>query len=198
MDKQHRLFSVAILAAAIVVGGLVSAQASPRQGGNNSGSVAVLDLNQVLQEADERERIVASLNEMQTEFANQARQRQNRLEQIENDLRVLRPGDPEYDELVSNRLQLQIELQHRQQYWQRKLNTEMIRQYDRLYRRVVRVAGRIAEEQGYDVVLLKDPDRQFPHNIEPQQFLELLGQRKMLWSSGEADLTAATLARLNQ
>ena len=194
--NNPRLMSVAILATAIVIGGMVSAQANPDNAGN--GGVAVVDLNQILNEADEREAIAAQMNELQADARTKLQEKQRELQRINDDLRVINPEDPEHEDLTNRRLRLQIELQHLQQFEERKLNAELLRQYERLYRRTTQVAGEIAQEQGYRIVLLKDAQQRLPHNIDRQQFFELLGRRKVLWSSGDIDLTAPVLQRLNQ
>ncbi len=194
--NNPRLMTVAILASAIVIGGMVSAQANPDNADN--GGVAVVDLNQILNEADEREAIAARMNELQADARTKLQEKQRELQRINDDLRVINPDDPEYEDLTNRRLRLQIELQHVQQFEERKLNAELLRQYERLYRRTTQVAGEIAQEQGYRIVLLKDAEQRLPHNIDRQQFFELLGRRKVLWSSGDIDLTASVLQRLNQ
>ncbi len=194
--NNPRLMSLAILATAIVIGGMVSAQANPDNAGN--GGVAVVDLNQILNEADEREAIAAQMNELQADARTKLQEKQRELQRINDDLRVINPEDPEHEDLTNRRLRLQIELQHLQQFEERKLNAELLRQYERLYRRTTQVAGEIAQEQGYRIVLLKDAQQRLPHNIDRQQFFELLGRRKVLWSSGDIDLTAPVLQRLNQ
>ena len=56
--------------------------------------------------------------------------------------------------------------------------------------------GRVAKENGYDVVLYKEQEPDF-QNVKAEAINQMIQLRKVLWSADDLDLTDQAVTRMN-
>ncbi|MEM9415217.1 MAG: OmpH family outer membrane protein [Planctomycetota bacterium] len=197
---QHPL--VVLLAAALLIGALGSswmkigrleaqgnAQAAPT-------AIAVLNLQDVLGQLDENNAFQAAQNAKNEGLQQELTRRQNALQQMQNDLELLDPDSQAYADKEDQIFTSLIELRTWQSIQEQRNILEQRTHLASLYRKVVQAGRAIAEQRGIDAVLL---DTQVPDldRLNPEQLLNAIATRKVLYHNEETDITGDVIQQMN-
>ena len=106
------------------------------------------------------------------------------------------PGTPAFNEKQAQLEQKAIELQAWRGYQNQRLNRERGLQIERLYRNVTDTIGRVAEENGFDIVMFKERPVDFT-GAKPEALKTLIQVRKVLWAAEQLDLTDQVIQMMN-
>jgi len=188
--KQWVMGSMAVvLAGAVVAVGQSAMQAEPT-------AVAVVNVQQVFNGLNEKQSIEADLKQQAQQLQQTQEQKQKEIQQMRSELDVLKPGTQNYQQQQDKVERKVVDFKAWQQYRQQKLQRKRGVEMENLYRKVVRTAGSVAEDNGYDVVLYDEgqPDFNFESS---QQLSQMIQMRKVLWASDKLDITDQVQQRLN-
>ncbi|XAL98110.1 OmpH family outer membrane protein [Phycisphaeraceae bacterium D3-23] len=193
---------VVLLAAALMIGALGSswmklsrleaqgnAQAAPT-------AVAVLNLQDVLGQLNENNAFQASQAAKNEGLQAELTRRQNALQQMQNDLELLDPDSQAYADKEDQIFTNLIELRTWQSIQEQRNVLEQRTHLASLYRKVVQAGRAIAERRGIDIVLL---DTQVPDldRLNPEQLLNAIATRKVLYHNEETDITDDVIQQMN-
>jgi Skp family chaperone for outer membrane proteins len=196
MQQSNRVGRVITLMAAAAVVGLGWTAVRGQAGGGEPTAVAVVDISRVFQSLKVQTTFEADRNARRLRLQEQAQEKQATAQAMQGDLEMLTPGTPAHDAKLSDLERAAIDLQVWTQYEQRRMNRETMAQVEKVYRDVRDATARIAQDAGYDVVLLDQPDPEL--NAENfQQMLAQIADRKVLYAGERVDLTDTVIRRMN-
>lgn len=182
---------VAVFAAAMLAvwAGGAQAQAKPT-------AIAVVNIEKVFGSLKEREAIEADGRQEGDQLQQEQATRRAAISEDQNRLDLLPPGSEAYKKAEAELQQKVISLQVWGQFHQNRLARERAVLTEKLYRKTLETIGRVATENGYDIVLFKEQAPNF-EGVNPQQLPTILQLRKVLWSKDEIDLTEQVTTRMN-
>jgi len=158
--------------------------------------VAVCDVVEIFNNYQRAKDLTAKLNERRTAIQTENNERGKKIDDMEDELKALKPGSKEYEGRFNERQRLIIE----RDAWLKFQETLAIREHHRLteemYNEIQDVIAALAKDRGFHIVLFRDPK-----NLVSQSTAELLQQinlRKVLYSDNSVDLTEDVLRRLNE
>ncbi len=198
MDKSHSWR--VIVAGGAALGGLLfgahllQAQAGPNAGGG-AGRVAVIDVVKVFNDYVLQRDLSNELKDAQTRLEAEAKTRQQRIDGLNATVTALDPSDPTYKERVQEMLRMQIDNKVWYDTMQATVTRELSVWSNNIYADIASIVGETARERGFDVVLYKE---EFEAGADPEAIKERIRRRKVVWSSGNVDLSNDVLAKLNQ
>ncbi|MEO1583418.1 MAG: OmpH family outer membrane protein [Planctomycetota bacterium] len=163
-------------------------------------AVAVVDIDRVSSELEEFNVRVESLAGKRDARVTELREISTRIEEINVELGTL--TDEEEDraiQLAIERQVLQSDLQTKQQAYQSEADLMQGRLTRELYVKIVEATGRIAERDGYDLVVFDDRSISIddPQAASFAGSLATIKSKKVLYASDVVDLTPSVLALMN-
>jgi Skp family chaperone for outer membrane proteins len=159
-------------------------------------AVAVVDVEKVFNESDERSEIEANIQGRIAELQKLEQQKRQHIQNLRSDLDIMDPTSDNYDKKRNELRQALIALRVHLEVAQREIEQEKALQLEAIYRKIIHVVENIAQAEGYDLVLFRDhmPDIT---NASQQQIAGLIQVRKVLYSADKLDLTERVKQRLN-
>lgn len=159
-------------------------------------AVAVLNLEDVLGQLDENNAFQADIAAKNQQLQAELTRRQNAVQQMQNDLELLDPDSDAYSTKEDQIFDALIELRTWQSIQEQRNVLNQRTHLANLYRKIVQAGAAIAEQQGYDLVLL---DTQVPDfdRLNPEQLLNAIATRKVLHHTDEIDMTDDVIGRMN-
>jgi len=191
-----KLRQVMTLVAAVAVVGLGWTAVRGQGGTASPTSVAVVDMTRVFQSLKVQTSFEAERNARRQELQAEAQERQQAAQALQSDLEMLTPGTQAFNDKQAELERAAIDLQVWTRYEQQRLSRETMAQVEKVYRDVREATSRIAEDSGYDIVLLDQPEE----DLEAENFQQLLaqiGSRKVLYAGDRVDLTDTVIRRMN-
>ncbi len=193
--RSKDIWTALLLVGALGLTGWVAANANHLLSGRPTAA-AVADIQLIFESLKEKMQIEADLKS-QLEQLNQVEQeRKQELQELKTDLEILAADTPAYNEKQDKLEQNAIELQSWRTFQTQKLNRERGLQVERLYRQVLDAVGRIATQNGYDIVFFKEKPVDF-RGSKPEALNTLIQVRKVLWSADDLDLTDQVIQLMN-
>jgi Skp family chaperone for outer membrane proteins len=186
--------TVPVLMILLGVGYLVTAQEglyTPR-----ATTVAVIDVSVVLNGLDEKLQVEADLQARVDAGNADLRAREEQVRQIQGDLQLMSPGSAAFDAKRNELDRQAVEFQVMQNYQTQRVNREYSRKFGRLYLNIVDAVGRVAEANGYDLVMFKEHDIDFS-GVPREQLPAVIQSRKVLYSSRGLDITEQVRTMMN-
>lgn len=171
--------------------------ADPNQG-TRTASVSLARLIDKLQERQEFEMQIGA---MRNQFMEEANARKKKLEVGLKEVEAM-PDTPERQAKLEPLIVEQLELEQ----WANSRMTDVDRERSLMWRSIYRnlrsEAGKLAEAEGYDYIIIDDGSDDLPTNREvkmplEQQVLEQLQRRRTLFASPAHDLTDKLIVRMN-
>lgn len=186
---------VLLSAVALIALGFAGAYAQNRMAAEPTAA-AVVDLQVLLENLDERTEREADVARERERLQQEAEQKRSQLQQIRNELDMLKAGTPNFREKQAELQKTAIELNVWTQYQQQRINRETGLMIEDLYRKCLDAVEATAKDAGYDMVFFKESSPDFNYE-NPQQLSAQISVRKLLWSSDEVDITNAVAQRMN-
>jgi Skp family chaperone for outer membrane proteins len=159
-------------------------------------AVAVVDLQKVLNNLDEKGAVVADLVRRKEQIDKAKVDRAKEVRDLEADLQVLGDKTDAYKQTIEKAELKAIELDSWEKFERRKLDREAAMQIENLYLKVLDAVKRKAEKDGFDIVLYKDSTESIRATNE-QQVAAAMNLRKVLYSAPDLDLTDQVTQMLN-
>ncbi len=185
-----------LLLAALVAFGSMGVATAQLAGKGRPTSVAVMDVERAFNAMKEKAQIEADLQVQTQKLQEEKTNREKELRQLQADLEILAPDTPAFVQKQSDLEQKAVELQSWAQFQTAKVNRERAVQIEGLYRKLSEGAGRVAKENGYDLVIFKEGAVNF-RRANPEQLSALIQIRKLLWAADDLDITDLVLTTLN-
>lgn len=193
---QSKRVTIFVTMIAVVLGSLAVAGATSALRAQPT-AVAVADLQGIFNALKEKTAIEAQIKTETEQLQQQEQEKRKAISQMRQDLGVLAPGSDAYKQKENQLKQAAIELQVWTQFQQQQLTSERSIQIESLYRQTVAAIGRIAQDNGYDLVLYTDgaePDFQYEN---AQQLAAQIQMRKVLYASNAVNITDQVIQRMN-
>ncbi len=102
-------------------------------------------------------------------------------------LKTLKPGSPDYSNLMKELFEKRGQLQAKQEYFKQLMDMRQQTVLEQLFKDVVQATAEVAKGKGLDLVFEKS---------EPEQPGDI-GTQKVLYSAGCEDITDAVLAKID-
>ena len=158
--------------------------------------IAVVDLGRLFRSYQKSTDYLKEKNDEMQRLVNEDEARGQAIEKAKNVLQNLKTGSVEYDKKVDEITKLSIE----HQVWK---NTQAdlqqrttLRRTKEMYDEMVKVATAVAQRGGCNMVMAKEPADISIRTVE--EFLDQLGQRKILYAADTLDITDDVLQQLNE
>lgn len=191
-----RLISFGILALAVAGAGLLAFSTRPAAGVMQAApAVAGVDVVKVFNEYERQKDLTTQMEQIQSTLDAENSARRQRIDAKQQRLATLQPTDPTYDASREELLRMQIEYKNWVDLKQAQMAREVARWSSRVYEEIIAAVAQVAQQSGVEMVIYKDEF--VPQLDNPDAMREQIRQRKVLYCSGQADLTAMVLNRLN-
>ena len=159
------------------------------------GSVAVLDVEEVITNYQRAIDLRKGLENRRNALLLEDQKRKDAMAQIEATLRALTEGSVEYLNQVNEMQRLAIDREVFLRVQTSLLESDHHRLLRALYEDVAKMAAIVAKEQGYRVALYVD--RKLPKTNNSNELTAVLKDRKVVWADPSVDITETVLKRLN-
>lgn len=196
---RQRTITICLLAAAVLAMGYVGfglqrieAQAQPVAG---KTAVAVVNINDLIAKSQKNVDYQAALKKRRAELQAAAEKKQNAINVMRQDLDVI-PNAVERQKKESEIIKAMAEYrawnQIQQQFLVRDQQTFLVD----IYSEIGTTVEAVAKREGYDVVLLDAPTPDF-EKLNPEQLVQVIGGRQVIYRSERVDLTKVVLEQMN-
>jgi Skp family chaperone for outer membrane proteins len=159
------------------------------------GPVAVLDVEEVLLNYQRANDLRSGLERRRVALEGEDRKRKEEIDRLEAGLAGLTPDSAEYIKQVNAMRRLAIDRDGYLKFEMSLLQAEHHRLLEALYQDVAKMAGIVAQELHYKVVLYTD--HKMPKTNNSTELTAVLKDRKVLWADPSVDITEIVLKRLN-
>ncbi|MFW6033380.1 MAG: OmpH family outer membrane protein [Phycisphaeraceae bacterium] len=159
-------------------------------------AVAVVNLDEVLQNLDERTAIETEIRSQAQNLQQEGEQRRQKVAQLKQQLDEFSPGSTGYQQKEKQLTEDLVELKVWQEVEQQSLDRERVAQSEKLYRKIVGTVGSVADEAGYGVVLAQSDPLQLDYS-SAQEFFDQVQQRQVIHAGDQVDLTDQIVQRMN-
>jgi Skp family chaperone for outer membrane proteins len=193
MKAKSTQWMVASLALALIVTAVAVGQNAMRA---EPTAVAVVNVKQVFNALKEKQSIEADLQQRAKQMQGEQDQRRQKLQEMRSNLDVLKPGSSNFEQQRQKLERAVVDFKAWKQYQQQKLQRRRGMEMEGLYRKVVRTAGQVAKDNGYDVVLYDEGDPNFNFQSS-KQLSTMIQMRKVLWANQKLSITDQVRTRMN-
>jgi Skp family chaperone for outer membrane proteins len=159
--------------------------------------IAIVDIEKTFNLLDERSQVQADLAVMGEKFSQESEAMNREIKDLEEDLKVLDTSSPAFrakEEALSKKaFEKQAWMTWRQNTMQRE---QKLRQLD-LYRKINIAAAGLAKENGYDIVMFKEPPIENMARLNPQDQQDAMGNRKLIYFAPDLEITEPLITKMN-
>ncbi len=191
-----RIAVLVLVAATLGMIGYMTADAQPAGAGSSSG-VAVVDVKYVFDNIREKSKIQGDLQAEGDKVRAEHTERKKAIELLKADIDVLPKGSDARKAKLAELERQSIDLQAWVMYKTQELNRQRSLETERIYKKMAETVGKMSQERGIDIVLMKEQELRIPQNAKPEQAAALMEIRKVLYASNDIDLTMPLVQRMN-
>lgn len=197
MNGRRTMAMLVMAAAVAAVVALSEGRVAAQGGAATPTRVVVVDIQKAFTSLDQRSQVEAEITAKTEALQREAQDRQQALRSRRSDIdTILEPGSDEYKQAINDLERDTIEFTTWYEFQGRKLEIEKALQLENLYRALTETIARLAERNGYDLVLQRDDS--ISVNQRTQQALaNMIVQRKVLFASQRIDITDAVIQQAN-
>lgn len=203
-QKMSKTLVQTFLAGAMLAGGLGFYLAQPSSAdalrSAQAGSptrVAVVDAMRVVNSLEELQEMQAQFNQAMTEAQGRLDRLRDSEDLLVEDLENLELNEEARREKIIELANLRGQAAGTREALQGVLTVEQGNIIGDLYGKVITTVSRIAERDGYDLVLVNDASIIPPRNVPAQNVQNVLRDRRVLFASGTIDLTDQAIEEMN-
>ena len=193
--KLKGLLLIAVVAAAVVLTGMAGARAGALLKAQPT-AVAVVDVQKVFDALTEKKEIEADLKSKYDDFVDKSNKQKQELSKYDDDLKLLQAGTSAYTKKEEEYEQKALEYQSWVALQQSKSTRDRALLLENIYRKLLDALGRVAQQEGYDLVMFKEPPADF-RNAKPETISTNIQIRKLLWNKTELDISDSVLQIMN-
>ena len=159
-------------------------------------AVAVIDIERAFDALSEKSAVEVEIRAQGERLAREEQERRQRIGQLRDDLGVLAAGSRAFREKEEELSRAIIDLQVWTQFQQQRLQREHVLHTERLYRKMLEAIARVAEDEGYDLVLFREATGRLQADT-PQELAAQIQMRKILYANSRIDFTDQVVQRMN-
>ena len=158
-------------------------------------SVAVVNVAELIAKCQKNQDFQAEVQKRQTTLQGEQKKKQEAVNVLRQNLDLA--GTAAERQKVEREITKALyEFQAWQQIEQQNLLREQRLFLIELYGEIDKAVATVAQKQGYDVVLFDTPTPDFD-NLNPEQLVQVIGNRRVVYRSEDVNLTAIVLEKLN-
>lgn len=197
MIHQHTKL-ICLLAAVALAIGFASLQGQRLEAQSNPKAtrtaVAVVNVAELIAKCQKNQDFQGQVQKRQAKLQQEQKERQNTISQLRQDLDLLTGADRSKKEREITKALYEF------QAWQNIAQQNLLREQRtfliELYGEIDAAVATIANREGYDMVLLDTPSPDFD-TLNPEQLVQVIGNRRVVYRSEKVNLTAIVLEKLN-
>jgi len=159
-------------------------------------TVVVVNLERLFANLEERESQESNIQAFIEEQNKKIEDIDARRQAVQEELQLLPEGAPEEAELLEELVRLQVDLRFQNEFSERLIDRRRARAFAELFEKVRDAASRLAERNGYDLVLSNDAGAAVPDSGEAQVRAALVS-RRVLFSAPSLDVTDDLVRLMN-
>jgi len=195
---QRLTYSLVTVAVVCIVAGYAAVAASTHF--RPPTVVVTFSIERVSADLTERADSEASLRNLFSKVETELKSRNESMTALQETLQSA--ADADKPEIVEQLNQLAIQAMSYKQFAERRVDSERSLMFRDLYMKIKSSVANIANENGYDLVLITDDDREIlanPQTNTSQEFQvrEQIGQQRVVFASGQIDITAQIVTHMN-
>ena len=193
--RRSRITTLTAFLAVLALSGWATALATSALKAEPTAT-AVVNVQHAFESLDEKTQVEADLKTRQEQVLQERQEKQESLKQLQQDLEILAPGTPAFQQKQEQLQKKALELKVWIEYQGQRLERERIIRLEALYRKLLESIGRVAKDNGYHVVLFQEDEVNF-RNASANQISAAVQMRKVLWADEKLDLTDEVIQRMN-
>jgi Skp family chaperone for outer membrane proteins len=209
MTRVKSLNISSILLIAVLLGVIGYQAVGQRQMNRQAAVVATVDLQRVFDGLEQRTDAMRTLQQMHSDFQEERKKREAEITAMREQLREIAQAAGENQPLPAEaqRLEEQMVLKHlRFRAWMRfmedRFDVEYSLMLQDLFRTVRNAAGKMADVEGFDLILLDDSKEELMVNPESRltreaQIRQQMISRSILYARDAIDITVDLVERMN-
>ena len=195
---QRLTYSLVTVAVVCIVAGYAAVAASTHF--RPPTVVVTFSIERVSADLTERADSEASLRNLFFKVETELKSRNESMTALQETLQSA--ADADKPEIVEQLNQLAIQAMSYKQFAEKRVDTERSLMFRDLYMKIKSSVADIANENGYDLVLITDDDREIlvnPQADTSQEFQvrEQIGQQRVVFASDQIDITAQIVTHMN-
>jgi Skp family chaperone for outer membrane proteins len=181
---------VAIAAAGILRQSVLQAEASM-----GPAKVAVVDVTRVLETSKKHQAWKDRMEKEQEQMKSEFTQLRTELDALEQNIKLRNRGSEDYIKLTSQYVEKKAILEAKNAFYEEKVTSQMQNWTEELYKTLMVVVERVAQQKGVDLVLAKEQlDLPSP---SLRDFMLTIKTKKVLYNDTKLDITAEVLTALD-
>lgn len=192
MKKEHLMTVMLAIAAIVAINWVALAANGPASAAT---AAAVVDVQKVFNTCGEKADIDANFQSSIEKLTADLEERNNQIKSDQFDLDLIKADSPEYKQKREEIDRKIVALKVEENYRKATIVREQMLRYESLYRKLRKACGEVANEEDYDLVLFKEAEKLTYK--KPQDLVNQIGTRKLLWSADELDITDQVIQKLN-
>jgi len=162
--------------------------------------VVTFDIEKVSADLTERADSEARLRKLFSKIEEELLKRNDAIKTLQESLQSAAEADQEA--IIEQLNQLALEAMSYQQFAEKRVDNERSLMFRDLYMKIRNSVADIAKENGYDLVLITDDEREImvnPKSSSPQEFQvrEQIGQQRIVYASSQIDITEQVVTHMN-
>lgn len=158
--------------------------------------IAVVDLERIFNELQERQNADEQLQAIAADLQNQAEAKAQSIRELEEEIELYTAGTEKYQATMEKLSMATLDYQAFAEFSQRKLDVEKGLTLKRLYVLIKSAAHEEARSRGIDLILVNDSLGEIPAMGEAETTRQI-SARRMLFTGSTIDVTDDLLQRLN-
>jgi Skp family chaperone for outer membrane proteins len=195
---QRLTYSLVTVAVVCIVAGYAAVAASTHF--RPPTVVVTFSIERVSADLTERADSEASLRSLFSKVETELKSRNESMTALQETLQSA--ADADKPEIVEQLNQLAIQAMSYKQFAEKRVDNERSLMFRDLYMKIKSSVADIANENGYDLVLITDDDREIlvnPQADTSQEFQvrEQIGQQRVVFASGQIDITEQIVTHMN-
>ena len=196
--RQRLTYSLATVAVVCIVAGYAAVAASTHF--RPPTVVVTFSIERVSADLTERADSEASLRSLFSKVETELKSRNESMTALQETLQSA--ADADKPEIVEQLNQLAIQAMSYKQFAEKRVDNERSLMFRDLYMKIKSSVADIANENGYDLVLITDDDREIlvnPQADTSQEFQvrEQIGQQRVVFASDQIDITEQIVTHMN-
>ena len=195
---QRITLSLATVAVVCIVAGYAAVASSTHF--RTPTVVVTFNIEKVSADLTERADSEARLRKLFSKIEEELTKRNDAIKTLQESLQSAAEADQEA--IIEQLNQLALEAMSYQQFAEKRVDNERSLMFRDLYMKIHSSVADIAKENGYDLVLITDDEREImvnPKSSSPQEFQvrEQIGQQRIVYASSQIDITEQVVTHMN-
>lgn len=160
-------------------------------------AVATVDIVEIINGLDERSVREQELNERRESRKEQLDEVVKEIQTLESDIQTLPSGTDEHRNKIRELMELRAVAEARRKALSQIISIDMGNVMSGLYAKVEDAIKRIADREGYDIVLLDDSDLPLPDNAADSEVYRAIITKSVIYHHDATDITDRVVTLLN-